>query len=136
MSRSNLMSFLGSAAMILGSLTLGGCPQGGDSSEVADESADAVLSPGESAEAQDAAAIDEQVTPQPSDNTEPPNDDIIDPGNNESGVVGDFDGDSALTEADINILSKSFGSNLPGGDLNTDRRIDILDLALLLSLVR
>jgi hypothetical protein len=135
MSRSTLLSILGTGAMFLGSLTLGGCPQTGDSSataDVADESSNSVL-PGSNASAQDAADANGQVTPQPSDNTNPP--DITDPGNNASGIVGDFDGDSVLTDADIKILSKSFGSNLPGGDLNADNRIDILDLALLLSLV-
>lgn len=134
MSRSKLLAILGTSALLLGSFSMGGCPQsggsGGDGSEVADESTNSAVTPDESTDAQDGSELDEPVIP--SDN--PP--DITDPGNNDSGIVGDFDGDRVLTEADISILSKSFGSNLAGGDLNSDNRVDILDLALLLSLVR
>ena len=133
MSRSKLLAILGTSAFLLGSFTMGGCPQSGgggtgEGAEVADESTNSTATPDESADVQDGSQLDEPVIPNPPD--------ITDAGNNDSGVVGDFDGDQALTEADINILAKSFDSNLAGGDLNSDNQVDILDLALLLSLVR
>jgi hypothetical protein len=136
MSRSKILAIFGTSAMFLGALTMGGCPSGGSESEVADESTNSTAEPGDEVTAQDPAPIDDVVTDTPDDDTPPPLDDITDPGNNESGVVGDFDNDGVLTDADILILGGSFGSSLPGGDLNDDNKIDILDLALLLSLVR
>jgi hypothetical protein len=132
MGRSKLLALLGAGAMVLGSFALGGCPQTGGTADgaVADDSADSTATADESGGPQDAASLDEPVTP--TDNPE----DVTDPGKNDSGVVGDFDGDLTLTEADIQILARSFNSNLAGGDLNSDNSVDILDLALLLSLVR
>lgn len=131
MSRSKLLALLGSGAMLFGALAMGGCPQTGGTTdgEVAEESSDSTAAPGESVDAADASSLD---TVPPLEN--PP--DITDAGKNESGVVGDFDGDLALTEADIQILARSFDSTLPGGDLNSDNVVNIMDLALLLSLVR
>lgn len=138
MSGHGLRVFLGTAALTLATLALTGCPQANNSTDSTSESdavtvqqnggnisadinqedsstaADTTTSQSEQNPPQDGAQSDVPFTP----------------------VVGDYDGDQKVSESDIRLLSRSFGSSLPGGDLNADGRVDILDLAILLTLVQ
>src|SRR5688572_17337820 len=49
-----------------------------------------------------------------------------------SGLLGDLDGDLAVTHADFQILERNFGgTGVANGDLNRDTRIDFVDFQLM-----
>lgn len=138
MSGNGLRVFLGTAALTLSTFTLTGCPQANNSTDSTSEGdAVAVQQNGSSTSAvvnqEDSATGTDTTTSQSEEN--PPQDgeqtDVP-----FTPVVGDYDGDQKVSESDIRLLSRSFGSTLPGGDLNGDGRVDILDLAILLTLVK
>lgn len=57
-------------------------------------------------------------------------------GSNGSTVRGDQNGDSLINDSDLRALSRAFGTTNTSADMNGDGRVDIQDLALLLTLVK
>lgn len=140
MSGHHFRVFMGTSAMLLSIVGLGGCPQSNNAAENgaqgAQDSVTAVTNNGSNAsdsttsDGGTSTSVSETGQPADSSNASDAGDNPVTP------VVGDYDGDLKVSESDIRLLSRSFGSNLVGGDLNADTRIDILDLAILLTLVQ
>ncbi len=138
MSGKGLRVFLGTTALTLSIFALTGCPQ---ADNVAQSTGESDLVTTQQTGSSTSAAVDQEDSATGTDTStsqseENPAEDGEQTDVPFTPVVGDYDGDQKVSESDIRLLSRSFGSTLAGGDLNADGRVDILDLAILLTLVK